>query len=394
MWRGSPASNQIGLVDLESGALSVIADGTFARFMAPGRVIIGASSGQLLVGTLDQRNRKLTGTPMLALDRVQGENSNGTIQFGVASNGTLVYQKRIGGNVGVVWVDRAGVMTKVDTSLVGDFQSPALSPDGNSIALAVGTGSGSEVWVKQLTTGSFTQLSSDTKNADRPMWSPDGRNIAFLGGLTARRTAWLRRADGSDKVAPFLKHPAPFDEVQFERTGRYTIFRSEGSGQGTRHLMMMERGVDTVPRMLIREKYDTYAISLSPDGRWLAYVSEESGAREVYVRPFPNIDAAKFAISVGGGMEPLWRRDGSELFFRNPRGDMYAVPVTSGPTFTRGAQKLLFSRPGLTIQDYYRNYDVSTDGKRFLMLDGGGGETKSLNVIFNWGKQLDRLARK
>jgi len=93
------------------------------------------------------------------------------------------------------------------------------------------------------------------------------------------------------------------------------------------------------------------------------------------------------------GMEPLWRRDGAELFFRNLRGDLFAVPVTTGATFKHGVPKLLFSRPGLTIQDFYRNYDVSPDGKRFLMLDGGGGETSALNVIFNWGRQLERVAK-
>src|SRR6185295_18870219 len=100
---------------------------------------------------------------------------------------------------------------------------------------------------------------------------------------------------------------------------------------------------------------------LSPDGRWLAYVSDESGTSEVYVRPFPRVDSAKYAVSVAGGLEPLWRRDGTELYFRNPRGDVYGVSVGPGRQFEHGAPTLLFSRPGMALQEFYRSYDVHPD---------------------------------
>jgi hypothetical protein len=146
--------------------------------------------------------------------------------------------------------------------------------------------------------------------------------------------------------------------------------------------------VDSVPRPLVRSRYDNFAMTLSPDGRWLAYVSDESGNAEVYVRPFPSVDSAKFAISLGGGVEPLWRRDGAELFFRNPHGDMYAVSVGVGRRFEHGAPRLLFSRPGMALQEFYRSYDVHPDGKRFLMLNSGDAEVSRLNVIFNWRPEL------
>jgi serine/threonine-protein kinase len=131
-------------------------------------------------------------------------------------------------------------------------------------------------------------------------------------------------------------------------------------------------------------------MTLSPDGRWLAYVSDESGSKEVYVRPFPDVNAAKFPVSAGGGLEPLWRRDGAELFFRSPSGDMYAVTVGAGPQFEHSAPHLLFSRPGLLLQDFYRSYDVHPDGKRFLMLNAGDGQARSLSVIFNWRPEPGR----
>jgi eukaryotic-like serine/threonine-protein kinase len=142
--------------------------------------------------------------------------------------------------------------------------------------------------------------------------------------------------------------------------------------------------VDSVPRTLLESSYDNFAMTLSPNGRWLAYVSDESGTSEVYVRPFPHVDSAKFTISAAGGLEPLWRRDGAELFFRNRAGDMYAVAVGPGPVFEAGAPKRLFAGSGFVLQDFYRSYDVHPDGKRFLMLRTGGTEEGRLNVILNW----------
>jgi Tol biopolymer transport system component len=169
------------------------------------------------------------------------------------------------------------------------------------------------------------------------------------------------------------------------------VLRTEGTAEGTRHLLVVENGKDTVPRTLIESPFDHYAPTLSPDGRWLAYVSQESGAPEVYVRPFPNTGDARYAVSVGGGQEPLWRRDGKELFYRTARGDMYAVSVAPGAAFVRGTPTLLFTNPSLSTDNYHRAYDVSPDGTRFLMINSGGSNAPSLEVIFNWRAELERL---
>ncbi|TFG49234.1 MAG: hypothetical protein E4H38_05265 [Gemmatimonadales bacterium] len=204
----------------------------------------------------------------------------------------------------------------------------------------------------------------------------------------------MRRADGSDSTRPASPGNTQLDEIELERSGRYTLLRSEGSAAGSRRLLVVQNGVDTVPRTLIQSRFDHYAMALSPDSRWLAYVSEESGAPEVYVRPFPNVDSARFAISVGGGTEPLWRRDGTELFFRTSRGEMFAVPVKTGRQFEHGTPRRLFSEPGLMQNAYHRGYDVHPDGKRFLMVASlGGMSSRQLNVIFNWRAELQKLQK-
>jgi Tol biopolymer transport system component len=384
LWKGSLGSNRIGVIDLATGEMQELAEGSYARHLAPDHVAIGAADGKLLVARYDQDSRRLVDSPVLMLDDVQDEISNGTVQFAVAENGTLVYQSRQGGDVGVVWVDRSGTERLVDSTLKGNYSDVALSPSGGRIALAQSVMGGGQIWVRDLATGASSQISLELTDAGRPVWSPDGRNVGFLATRGNRRTAWIRRADGSDSARVLVPGSSQHDEVWFESTGRFTLFRSIGAGEGTRYLMIMENGVDTVPRVLLRARFDNFAPTLSPDGRWLAYVSSESGNSQTYVRPFPNVDSAKFTISAAGGLEPLWRRDGAELFFRNPQGDMFAVSIGRGREFEASAPQLLFSRPGLRIQEYFRSYDVHPDGQRFLMLSTGGSQANSFEVILNW----------
>jgi len=383
LWKGSIGSNRVGVIDLASGEVTDLAEGSFARFLPPGQIAIGGADGRFLVAPYDAGKRQLKEPPVMVLNDVQEEISNGTAQFAIADNGTMVYQRKTSGDVQLLWVDRTGARSPVDTALRRSITSASLSPDATRIAVALAVSGGGQVWVKDLRTGTFTPISQGLADADRPVWLPDGRSVGFLATRQTHRTAWLRRADGSDSAHAFAGIVRDYDEISFPPGGRYTLLRSEGSAQGTRHLLLMENGVDSAPRVLLQSQYDNFAMTLSPNGRWLAYVSDESGASEVYVRPFPNVDSAKFAISTGGALEPLWSRDGAELFFRNRTGDMYAVAVEPGAEFHASVPKFLFSGQGLTLQDFFRSYDVHPDG-RFLMLEGGTADVGRLSVILNW----------
>jgi len=391
LWRGSAGSNHIGLVDLRNGEVTDLTEGTYARYAAPGFLVIGMADGQLRVARFDPRKGRLTSTPVPVLQGVQRETTNGTIQFAVSATGTLVYAGDAGDKDGFRWVSRTGAETAVDSAMRGIFPGLALSPDGRQIAVTQGIGGETQVWIKQLNTGTFSRLSFDVTNADRPTWTPDGRQVAFLATRDGRRSAWIRRADGTGTAQPAVPGDTRLDEITFDPSMRYTVVRTEGTAQGTRHLLIVENGKDTVPRTLIESPFDHFAPALSPDGRWLAYVSDESGAFEVYVRPFPNVGDARYAISTGGGQEPLWRRDGKELFYRTARGDMYAVPVTPGPVFSHGVPQPLFTNGSLAPDSYHRAYDVSPDGNRFLMINSGGRDVPTLQVVFNWRTELERL---
>jgi serine/threonine-protein kinase len=302
IWKGSIGSNHVGVVDTRTGTVTDLAAGSFIRYVAPGYVAIGTVDGSVLGARFDPKRGRLLGAPTLMLQGVQQEGSNGTVQFGVSRTGLLVYERTQDANSGLTWVDRTGKQSPVDTSMNGLLQNVALSPDGSRIAVARSQGGELQVWVKQLANKTFTRLSFGVTNADRPVWTADGQRVAFLATKNNVRTAWSARADGSGDIQPASPPGIPLDEIAFDPDGRYTLFRSEGGSEGTRRLMVMENGRDTLPRTLIRSPADNYAMSLSPDGKWLAYVSRESGQEDVYVRPFPAVDSARYSISVGGAL--------------------------------------------------------------------------------------------
>ena len=391
IWKGSAAASSIGLIDLRTGAVSDVTTGAFARFAPPGFLVTGMADGRLLAARMDPRAGRLTGSPQLMMSSVQTEASVGTVQFALSKTGTLVFERRTGGNDGLVWVDRSGKSVPVDTSSKGSFGPVAISPDGKRFAVTRTDLESGQVWIRELATGTFSRLSFGVSTADRPVWSPDGTRVAFLGSRNGRRTAWVRRADGSDSVRAASPGNTRLDEIAFDPAGKYTLLRTEGVGAGSRHLLIVQNGVDTVPRVLIKSPFDHYAMVLSPDGHWLAYNSDESGAPEVYVRPFPTVDSARFAISVDGGVEPVWARDGRELFYRNVRGAMFATPVTTGAHFTNGTPRLLFTAPGYAMTGNFRTYDVHPDGQRFLMVVSGGADATHLEMILNWRAELEKL---
>jgi serine/threonine-protein kinase len=389
LWRGSIGSNRIGLIELKSGTVTDLASGTHVRYAAPGFILIGDAGRNILAARFDPKSGTLKGTPTLMVRGVQVDGGNGTLQFALSATGTLVYQGG-GAEGGLTWVARDGSMTPVDTTMKGTHTSFTVSPDGQALAVAQSEAGSEGVWIKQLPAGAFTKLSTDVADANRPVWTPDGRFVAFLGIRDSRRTAWIRRADGSDQTRPVAPGMPEVDEILHHPDGRHLLLRSRGSGPGSRYLMVMEPTVDSLPRDLIRGTADSYEIAISPNGRWLAYVSEESGSAEVYVRPFPNVDSARIAISVGGGVEPLWSRDGTELFYRSSRGDAMATAVSTTTTFSHSQPVLMFSNPGFSVGSYFRGWDVHPDG-RFLMSKTEGSNTSELEVILNWTRELERL---
>jgi serine/threonine-protein kinase len=233
----------------------------------------------------------------------------------------------------------------------------------------------------------FSRLTTKGSNV-RPEWTPDGMHVVFVSDRGDRPAVWIESADGSD-AARLLYQPAqePFEAV-VSPDGRTLVFRTAPGFEYSRDILAVPYlGVDTGPSgvtPLVTSPNSETMPRFSPDGKWLAYQSNESGRFEIYVRPFPAA-GGRVQVSPNGGSEPIWGRDGRSLYFRGPLGEVVHVAVSTGDTFTIGARTTVLT--GDYLQDSsHPNWDIAPDG-RFLMLKRAGAEAQVV-VVHGWGREL------
>ena len=213
---------------------------------------------------------------------------------------------------------------------------------------------------------------------------PDGRSVTFKSNR-AVQGVYTRRADGTGSDSLLVSDPGT-QEALPSPDGRWLLVRTGGNaGAGGRDVLGLRLGTDTALVPVLQTRFDEEAIALSPDGRWLAYQSDESGTTEIFVRPFPDTDQGKWQISSGGGEAPLWSRDGRELFYLNGAKDMMAVRVNAGASLAPGEPSVLFRVPEelLGVETaYYAPWDVAADG-RFIMVRrvGGRAELHAVTIV-------------
>ncbi len=288
----------------------------------------------------------------------------------------------------MVWVNREGVAQPVDPEWTGNFASLALSPDGR--VLAVGVDASTQLWIKDLQSGSFSRLTFEGTLNFRPSWTPDGQSVLFVSGELQDADLWIGRADGSRGAELLLDRERNVFEGIWSKDEQWLIFRTGNNDPGRGDILAIRTADSAVVELVASPDAEESSPALSPDERWLAYVSDESGRREVYVRPFPNVDEARWLVSAGGGSEPLWSRSGRELFYRSGTNDMVAVEILAGPTFSRAEPRVLFS-----MRDYpspvanHANYDIGPDDQRFIMIQLEEGDIESdVVMVLNWFEEL------
>jgi hypothetical protein len=337
------------------------------------------------------------GGPVALLDSIRG--SGIAPYFAVSASGTVVMQRGMEADTrlwALVWVDRSGHETAVDstwkfrvTQAAGNY-GWALSPDGTRLAIGLHTESGDDIWIRTLPRGPTARVTFGTGDEARPRWLPNGHAITFI----TDHGAFVRRADGTGSDSALWAGGA-IDEAQESPDGRWLLFRrgAVGPSAGGRDIFGIRIGVDSAPVPVVVTRYDEMAIHLSPDGHWLAYQSDETGRREVFVRPFPNTGDGKWQLSNGGGTAPLWARNGHELFYLRGDSTMMAVTVTTSPTFAPGESRVLFHLPETLFQlstGWYTPWDVAADG-RFIMARMVGTpdrQASPLIVVDNWLEEV------
>jgi Tol biopolymer transport system component len=216
------------------------------------------------------------------------------------------------------------------------------------------------------------------------MWTPDGRGVTLLSNMGSRLNPNLdlyqAQADGSDFPKLLRGDTQGFQDAEYSRDGKWLVYRKKND------LYAVRTAGNAAAIPLVATRFYEASPRVSPDGRWLAYTSEESGRYNVYVRPFPNTGSAKWRVA--DGADPLWSRDGSELFYKDSIGNLVSAPVLAGNTFALGPYKALFSLKDYQNYWQWRDYDVTPDAKRFVMIRSAGHPRDEMIVVENFFEEL------
>jgi serine/threonine-protein kinase len=385
---------RIVVQSLETGRREVlVSGGTDGRYLGTGHLVY-VTGGTLVAAPFDVASLKVSGAPIALVERIaQAPVQTGAAHFSLSRSGTLVY---IPGSFrqtllqSLVWLDRHGRETPLNAP-IRVYLYPRISPDGRRIALVI-RGEGQDIWMWDTERASLERF-TDGRTFSSPVWSPDGRRLLF-GDSAGGSTIWSQSADGSG-VAEQLTQSTGTGQApsSFTPDGTKLVFYEPYSGGLSVLTVRPERRVSPLLRKpgAVMRNADIYP----PDGRWIAYESTESGASQIFVRPFPNVDGGRWQVSTDGGRAPVWSRDGRELFYVPATGGLMAVSVTPGTTLT-------FSTPTRVVNGSYlgmlsgligRMYDVSPRGDRFLVMKSAADQQPqsvpdSIVVAQNWIEEL------
>ncbi len=371
----------------------MLIDGTDGHYAASGHLVFGRGADSLWAVPFDLESLELKGE---AVPIVEGTaiSVSGHAAHAPANDGTYAYVSDPSPlSRKMVWVDRTGkeelLMAPPD-----DYLFPRISPDGTQAALTVRNSDGNaDIWRWNFIRETRTKLTFAEASSFFSVWTSGGARIAFASNRKKPGTGVYWKAangTGDDELIVAAPTGAIYPSSWSEKIK--TLFLQERASVNNWNISVISLGGNRNKKLLLQEKHNETQPQISPDGRWLAYMSDESGRNEVYVRPYPDVDADKRTISACGGTQPLWSRDGRELFYRCPDGYM-AVPVGAGTTFTPGKPTVLY-RGAYTSVSETPNWDISRDGKRFLMVKSVAlDETpRRLNIVLNFFEELKRLA--
>ncbi len=381
---GLPDVRRLAVASLESGEVEVLGDGSSGRYVPTGHVVFVRGSS-LWAMPFDLDRLEATGPAVLVLeDAVAGRN------FTVSADGSLVYVP-IGAvpESSLVWVDRDGNATPA-TKDRQHYLHPRVSPDGRRIAVTIRSrGQGSEdVWVLDVERGVPLRLTVEGSVNRWPVWTSDGDRIVFssIRGGEYFDLYW-RTANGEGQARPLLARENFLLPMSWSER-HSTLAFYEVHPDTYRDIWILPADGD--PEPFVTTPFNDRSPVFSPDGRWLAYVSDESGRDEVYVREYPRAER-RWPISNGGGKEPLWSRDGRELYFRRGH-EMMVLAVKTEPTFEPAPARVLFEAAyELDRIGGNPNYDVAPDGRFLMVRHDEASRQASLVVVIDWFEELQRL---
>jgi len=388
---GATAQNEnngiyLGLLESQEQRLILRAD-TSAAY-ASGHLLF-AREGTLMAQPFDEKSFQLTGDAFPVAEHLQFDFIITRAIFSVSENGVLAFQSGAArGDDRLVWFDRNGKQTG-QLGEPGFYFQPQFSPDGQKLAVAsFDTRAGSaDIWLYELARNVPTRFTFDPASDVAPIWSPDGSTIIFSSNRKGPYDIYQKASTGSEEV--LLESDETKTANSWSADGRFIVYTSADAKANTKEdLWILPLFGDHKPFPFLRTQFNESFAQFSADGHWIAYVSDESGSNQVYIAPFPG-PGGKWQASRAGGSEPRWRGDGKELFFLAPDNKLMAVEVNAKEfTLEIGNAQLLFEVHPATSPGTH--YDVTGDGKRFLVDSSGEGSSAPITLVVNWTADLKR----
>jgi eukaryotic-like serine/threonine-protein kinase len=387
---GSQTEGSIEVL-LPTGERRAVVQGMNPYYVPTGHLLFARLGGSLWAAPFDLETLAISRDPIPLPDSAFTRGFAPS-ELAFAANGSLVYlPDAVSGDVPLVWVDRTGVWKPAFPD-AGRYAFPRLSPDGKRIAI----GNASDVWVFDVERLTRTRLSYGDRGAVPAVtaWPPDGRHVVFAqrtrDASTPGTTIVLRRADASEPPEVLVVLDGLSQPGSWSTDGKVFVYAHRANAMTDNwDVSTLARGATQARASFLSSPFAERAPTISPGGRWVAYVSNESGRDEIYASPYPG-PGDRRTVSRGGGTEPVWSRDGRELFYRN--GDaMMAVPVKDPASLALGQPVTLFEWPLGRAAPAAPNYDVSLDGRTFLMVQQAAMATSSVVIVINWFEELKRL---
>ncbi len=402
-WHGPTRGNDSWIMawDARSRRSVRIIQGLQAWYLSPGFLLVLRPNGSAVAMPFDTRRLTVTGPETLVLDQI-AISTVGTANLAVSTSGLLLYRsgaaQAIQRLVRPVRVNRSGDERALDpewTYTPGYNGGLSLSPDDTRLAVTIHGDPVGDIWIKDVVRGPLTRVTFGNAIVYRPTWMPDGASLSYVFEEGAASGVLRRRADGGGDVDTLLTSQRTIAEAVWSGDASWLIYRLTIP---SRDIYALRPATDSVGTAVVASPdFDERAPTLSPDGRWLAYQSDESGRDEIYIRPFPDAGAGRRQVSVAGGAEPLWAHSGRELFYRSPEGQMVAVPVSSSPALTTGRAQPLFADTAYLRAPSYRGYDVTSDDRAFVLLRMLPEDTQrssgQLILVENWFTDLRSRVR-
>jgi Tol biopolymer transport system component len=347
--------------------------------------ILFARNEQLLAQAFNSSTGALSGDPQPLVRGVINDSVTWHMDASASDDGLLIYGTGGSGSVDLLWMDRANKQLSPISANLGNLRAASVSPQGDRIALEINA-STSDIWVLDLARGTRTRLTFGPASNNDPEWSPDGKWIVYNSGRNGRSQIYRKASDGSGAEEELLDDDQIVNPTDWSHDGKY-IFYQRGI-PGTQDIWALPLEGDRKPFLVIPTTPKTLRTlaRLSPNGRWLAYTSNESGSIENYVVAF-NGGHGKWQVSVNGGLDPSWSHDGSELYYVDPAYSIYAVPVKEG------AGALQFGAPQTLVSSWSApttHYQVSPDGKKILLYHVSQQVSDSVTVVTNFAAGLKK----